>query len=76
MKANARFDTTRTNLCPSLRWKRQFFEAQRAASVPNSNEGLFWCVHTQTCIGPDGEVAEPGNCCSATRTCHGKNGCE
>jgi hypothetical protein len=25
---------------------------------------------TQTCIGPDGKLAEPGNCCSGERGCH------
>ena len=35
-------------------------------NVQTSNDGLFWCMHTQTCIGPDGELAEPGNCAPKT----------
>jgi hypothetical protein len=57
-----RFNTNREDLCPALRWKGQFIAAERDATVPPSNDGLFWCMHTQTCIGPDGELAEPGNC--------------
>lgn len=70
-----RFNTNRLDLCPSLRWKRQFILAEVDPSVPRSNDGLFWCLHTQTCIGPDGELAEPGNCCSASRQCHGTRKC-
>lgn len=70
-----RFDTDRVALCPALRWKGQFIEAERDASVPPSNDGLFWCMHTQTCIGPDGELAEPGNCASKVRACHGSGKC-
>lgn len=66
-----RFSTERDNLCPALRWKRQFIATERDGSVPRSNDGLFWCLHTQTCIGPDGQLAEPGNCSSKLRACHG-----
>lgn len=70
-----RFDTSHEELCPALRWKGQFIEAERDATVPPTNDGLFWCMHTQTCIGPDGEVAEPGNCSSKVRTCHTTGKC-
>ena len=66
-----RFDTEDRNLCPALRWKGQFILAEADPLVQPSNDGLFWCMHTQTCIGPDGEVAEPGNCCQKSRGCHG-----
>jgi hypothetical protein len=66
-----RFNTNDPNLCPSLRWKRQFILSEPDPDVQSSNDGLFWCMHTQTCIGPDGAVAEPGNCSSKTRGCHG-----
>ena len=72
---SARFNIHHPNLCPSLRWKGQFILAERDPSVPPSNDGLFWCVHTQTCIGPDGRLAEPGNCCSERRACHGTGKC-
>ena len=70
-----RFDTGREELCSALRWKGQFIEAELDPTVPPSNDGLFWCVHTQTCIGPDGQLAEPGNCSSKIRTCHGTGKC-
>jgi len=70
-----RFDTGRDNLCPALRWKGQFIATEHDFTVPPSNDGLFWCMHTQTCIGPDGELAEPGNCASTHRSCHGTGKC-
>jgi len=71
-----RFDTSKETLCTSLRWKQQFISVEHDPTVPPSNDGLFWCMHTQTCIGPDGEVAEPGNCSSQNRKCHGTGMCE
>ena len=55
-----RFNTNHPNLCPALRWKAQFILAEPDPTVPQSNEGLFWCIHTQTCIGPDGKVGRTG----------------
>ncbi len=65
-----RFNIHHPGLCPALRWKGQFILAERDPSVPETNDGLFWCMHTQTCIGPDGVLAEPGNCSSTVRSCH------
>lgn len=66
-----RFNLNHPNLCSSLRWKGQFILSEADPNVQSSNDGLFWCMHTQTCIGPDGKVAEPGNCSSKGRDCHG-----
>ena len=66
-----RFNTNHPDLCPALRWKGQFILSEADPSVQSSNDGLFWCMHTQNCIGPDGEIAEPGNCCAKGRACHG-----
>jgi hypothetical protein len=71
-----RFNTERPNLCTGLRWKRQFYESAPDPTVQRSNDGLFWCAYTQTCIGPDGELAEPGNCCKRGRKCHGSGKCD
>ena len=71
-----RFDTNREDLCSALRWKGQFIATDRDSTVPPTNDGLFWCMHTQTCIGPDGELAEPGNCASKLRACHTTGKCE
>jgi hypothetical protein len=70
-----RFDTSGEALCTSLRWKQQFIGVDHDPTVPPSNDGLFWCMHTQSCIGPDGELAEPGNCSSPGRQCHGTGKC-
>ena len=70
-----RFDTTHPDLCSALRWKGQFIVAEPDPNVPPATDGLFWCVYTQTCIGPDGELAEPGNCCKASRQCHSTGKC-
>ena len=71
-----RFDTSNPNLCSALRWKGMLIDAEPDASVPPSNDGLFWCSHTQTCIGPDGKLAEPGNCSNPGRKCHGTGRCD
>jgi len=70
-----RFNTNHPDLCSGLRWKGQFILSDHDVNVPSSNEGLFWCLHTQTCIGPDGKLAEPGNCSSMRRRCHGTGQC-
>jgi hypothetical protein len=70
-----RFDTSCAGLCPALRWKQQFIGVEHDPTVPASNDGLFWCMYTQTCIGPDGSLAEPGKCSSAGRACHGSGQC-
>jgi hypothetical protein len=65
-----RFNTERPGLCPSLHWKSQFIWSEPDPTVPDTNSGLFWCGITQTCLGPDGKLAEPENCCSTLRDCH------
>jgi hypothetical protein len=27
-----------------------------------SGSGIYWCIHTQNCLGPDGRVAEAESC--------------
>lgn len=66
-----RFNTGNPKLCRALRWKGQFIVAETDTTLPASCDGIFWCIHTQTCIGPDREVAEPGKCSSLARACYG-----
>jgi len=73
MSEHHRFDTNRPGVCSNLHSKSLYVWAEPDESVPRSNEGLFWCALTQTCIGPDGKLAEPGNCCSQERDCHCEN---
>lgn len=72
MTEEERFGTERPDLCPALRWKGMFYHSQPDPSVPNMSAQLFWCLYTQTCIGPDGQSAEPGGCSSPERKCYGK----
>ena len=76
LSESSRFDIQRQNLCPHLRWKGQFVETEHDPTVPASNSGLFWCLYTQTCIGPDGSLAEPGSCSSPLRACVCTGKCE
>ena len=66
-----RFSTDRPDLCDCLRWKGQFILSAPDPHVQPSNDGLFWCLFTQKCLGPDGKLAEPGTCSSPDRKCYG-----
>ena len=48
-----RFDINHPSLCPHLRWKSMFIQADTDPTVPPSNSGHFWCVYTHNCLGPD-----------------------
>ena len=56
-------------ICRCLRWKGLFVGVEPDPTVPPSNDRLFWCMHTQTCIGPDNQIAEPENCTTG-RACY------
>ena len=66
-----RFDINHPSLCPHLRWKSMFIQADTDPTVPPSNSGHFWCVYTHNCLGRDRGLAEPGNCNSSDRACYG-----
>ena len=66
-----RFNVNHPALCPHLRWKSFFIQADVDPTVPPSNSGNFWCVYTHNCLGPDRQVAEPGSCTSSDRACYG-----
>lgn len=67
-----RFNTDRQDLCHCLRWKGQFILSEPDPTVPACHDGIFWCECTQSVIGPDGQLAEPGNCCATGRKCYSK----
>jgi hypothetical protein len=71
-----RFNTNNPNLCPHLRWKGLFIGVEHDPTVPSMSSGNFWCVYTHNCLGPDRELAEPGECSSADRACYGKGSVE
>lgn len=54
-------------ICQCLRAKTMFYqvhdEAGEAARVEEAgSEGPFWCAHTQSLVGPDGQVADVEKC--------------
>lgn len=62
----------RKKSCNHLRWKGMYVEAETDPEVPNTRDGLYWCSHTMTLLGPDGRVAEvqacvPGRGCFVAR---------
>jgi hypothetical protein len=50
------------NRCKHIRSKEMFIEVEPDSNVPHMGSGIFWCVYTQNCLGPDGSVAEPEQC--------------
>jgi hypothetical protein len=53
--------------CESLRWKGMYIEAEWDPTVPHSGDRLFWCQHTQQCLGPDGKLVDDYECNPARR---------
>ncbi len=48
--------------CRRLRSKEMFIEVEPDPGVPHFGSGIFWCSHTQNCLGPDGAVADLESC--------------
>ena len=63
-------DPNRPNLCSALRTKNMFFQTEPDPDAQHVGAGVFWCLYTQGPLGPDGKLAEPGNCDSSERSCH------
>jgi hypothetical protein len=61
-------DPNRPNLCAALRTKSMFVWSE--TDPHHTHTGVFWCLHTQGPLGPDGQLAEPGNCDASERNCH------
>jgi hypothetical protein len=54
--------------CRCLRSKEMFIQVEPDAGGFASSSGIFWCTHTQNCLGPDGKVADQESC-QPGRTC-------
>jgi hypothetical protein len=65
-----RFNTKHPDLCPALCWKGRFTAVADDPTVPSTRDHLYWCVYTQTCLGPDSQPAEPHLCSRPERKCH------
>lgn len=55
-------DGTQYAACRCLRSKEMFVNAEPDPRIPSGRSGIFWCLHTHNCLGPDGQVAEPARC--------------
>jgi hypothetical protein len=64
-----RFDRKNPDLCPALVWKSQFTQADDS-NDPSTSDEHYWCVYTQTCVGPDNGLVEPFRCSRKSRTCY------
>ncbi len=60
-----------TKRCEALRWKGMFIDADSDPTVPASNTRIYWCVYTQSPLGPDGDVADEDTC-TGSRSCFEK----
>jgi hypothetical protein len=54
--------------CRFLRSKEMFVQVGSEPTGPHSSSGNFWCVHTQTVVGPDGRFVTDHEC-SPDRMC-------
>jgi hypothetical protein len=48
-----------------------FIDAEHDPNVPASNDQIYWCGESLTCIGPDNGVASPQEC-GPGRSCYDK----
>ena len=56
-------------VCRCLMSKGKLLDLKYDPTVPPANDTSYWCVHTQTVIGPDGSLAEP-EACRPERGCY------
>jgi hypothetical protein len=57
-----------TKYCHRLRCKEMYIDMGTVFNLEDSGSGIYWCSHTQNCMGPDGKVADLENC-QAGRGC-------
>jgi len=65
-----RFDRKNPDHCPALVWKSQFTQAPDDSNDQSTSDDQYWCVYTQTCVGPDNGLVEPFRCSIKSRTCY------
>ena len=58
-----------TERCRFLRAKEMFVDGEMNLQVAGFGSGVFWCVHTQNCLGPDSQVADLESC-KPERSCY------
>lgn len=56
--------------CRCLRSKEMYLHVDQLDwKTEGSHSGIYWCIHTQNCVGRDGRVAEPASC-QPGRSCY------
>jgi hypothetical protein len=55
--------------CELLRWKGMFVNALKTPGVPPTNDRIFWCQKTHTCLGPDDKLVDDYEC-NPARSCY------
>lgn len=58
-----------TDRCDHLRWKGLFVDTEDSGREHHPPDRIFWCLKTQQCVGPDGNVVGAHEC-SASRDCY------
>ena len=49
--------------CHCLRSKEMYIHVDEPGwDLSSGSSGIFWCIHTQNALGPDGRTAEPARC--------------
>lgn len=48
--------------CYFLHWKGMYIDSIWTADVPHSNDRLYWCHKTQSCLGPEGKTVDEYEC--------------
>ncbi|MDE3179519.1 MAG: hypothetical protein KGM47_07630 [Acidobacteriota bacterium] len=57
--------------CLRLRCKEMFIDMGTGVpfDLKDSGSGIYWCSHTQNCLGPDGQIVH-FTCCTQGRGCY------
>jgi hypothetical protein len=55
-------------VCRCLRSKKLFYQSEDDES-PAANAAPFWCLNTQSVLGPDGEVVGLAECRPGRKCC-------
>lgn len=62
-EVSANLDSSETP-CLRLRCKEMFidFGDGEIFNLKDSGSGIYWCSHTQNCLGPDGRTVHVSHC--------------
>ncbi len=66
--ATEHWNQLKKRCCKHLRSREMFYDSDTADDEAYSS-GLFWCAHTENCLGPDGQACGDEEC-GGDRGCH------